>query len=65
MMIKNTGRFSADEADDNKWPDRHKPPARGERFDDQSEEADDTGLYDRDEDAYSQDAGVLEEEDQN
>jgi hypothetical protein len=39
-----------------------KPPSEGEAFDDQSEEADDTGLYDRDEDMYSQDAEVLKEE---
>jgi hypothetical protein len=38
-----------------------KPPSEGEAFDDQSEEADDTGLYDRNEDMYSQDAEVLEE----
>jgi hypothetical protein len=37
-----------------------KPPSRGEGLDDQNEEADDTGLYDRDEDMYNQDAEVLD-----
>jgi hypothetical protein len=50
------------EGDKKESPHPPKPPSKGEAFDDQSEEADDTGLYDRDEDMYSQDAEVLEEE---
>jgi hypothetical protein len=53
---------SKQEGDEKEKPHPPKPPSKGEAFDDQSEEADNTGLYDRDEDMYSQDTEVLEEE---